>query len=195
LHTPASGNRFVIGITCVTLMDSADEPLDVSALVDVSPITLPEENMQKRLLAIAVLLSINFAASLGLAANAPALVSQGKTAREAATITVVKAFAAAWNDPDKAAEYLSDKASVRMEEDKPALIGRKAFIDAVKPYIAQGEHFSVRHLEIFARGPVVVTHRIDTVSTPGKPDASYDIVGVFVVKDGKIIEWSDYLNK
>jgi limonene-1,2-epoxide hydrolase len=132
---------------------------------------------------------------LGRAANAPAMAPQSKTAGDAANIAVVKAFAAAWNDPDKAAGYLSDKAVLRMEEDKPAVVGPKAFLDAIKPYLAQGQHFSIRYLEIFARGPVVVTHRIDTVSAQGKPDAPYEIVGVFVVKDGKIVEWTDFLDK
>jgi limonene-1,2-epoxide hydrolase len=151
--------------------------------------------MQKVTWAIAASVFISFGPSLATAANAPVLVPESKTASEAANIAVVKAFTSDFNDPDKGAEYLADKAVLRMEEGKPALTGRKAFLDAIKPYIAQGQHFSVRYLEIFARGPVVVTRRIDTIQIAGKPDAPYEIVGIFVVKDGKITEWTDFLNK
>ena len=50
----------------------------------------------------------------------------------------MKAFTGAWADPVKAAEYLSDKAVIRMEEDKPALTGRKPFIDAWQAYFKTG---------------------------------------------------------
>jgi limonene-1,2-epoxide hydrolase len=151
--------------------------------------------MRKVLLAVALAPLLGLTPLLGAAANSPATVAESKTADEAARIAVVKAFAAAWNDPDKAAQYLSEQASVRMEEDKPAIVGRKGFIDGAKLYVAQGQHFSVRFVEIFARGPVVVTHRIDTVGAAGKADVPYDVVGVFVVKDGKIVQWDDYINK
>jgi limonene-1,2-epoxide hydrolase len=151
--------------------------------------------MPKLSWAIAVSLLIGFVPSLGMAANAPASVPESKTATDVANIAVVKAFTAEFNTPEKGAEYLSDKAVLRMEEGKPAITGRKAFVDAVKPYIAQGQHFSIRYLEVFARSPVVVTHRVDTIQVAGKPDESYEIVGIFVVKDGKIVEWSDYLSK
>ena len=49
-------------------------------------------------------------------------------------------------------------------------------------------------LEIFAKGPVVVTSRVDTVKAPGKPDQVYKIAGVFIVKGGKITEWTDFLD-
>ena len=44
-----------------------------------------------------------------------------------------------------------------------------------------------------ASGAVVVTSRVDTVKTPGKPDQVYKIAGVFIVKGGKITEWTDFL--
>ena len=151
--------------------------------------------MRKFILMMALSPLIGLAPAMGMAGDAPASVSESKTASDLANIALVKAFVAAWNDPDHAAQYLSDKAVVRMEENKPALVGRRAYADAVKPYLALGQHFSVRYLEIFARGPLVVTRRIDTIEAPGKTDAAYELVGVFVVKDGKIIEWSDFAAK
>jgi limonene-1,2-epoxide hydrolase len=43
-----------------------------------------------------------------------------------------------------------------------------------------------------ATGPLVVTRRTDVVLVPGKPNAVYEIAGVFLVKNGKIREWVDY---
>ena len=40
-----------------------------------------------------------------------------------------------------------------------------------------------------------MNRRIDTMKTAGKPDQVFKVVGVFVVKDGKIVEWADYLEK
>jgi limonene-1,2-epoxide hydrolase len=37
--------------------------------------------------------------------------------------------------------------------------------------------------------------RNDTLKTEGKPDQVFPVVGVFLVKDGKITEWTDYLDK
>ena len=44
-------------------------------------------------------------------------------------------------------------------------------------------------------GPVVMNKRIDTMKTAGKPDQVFPVVGVFIVKKGKITEWTDYLDK
>jgi len=41
-------------------------------------------------------------------------------------------------------------------------------------------------------GPVVVVSRTDTRKEEGKPDKPVPAVGVFAVKNGKIVEWSDY---
>jgi limonene-1,2-epoxide hydrolase len=45
---------------------------------------------------------------------------------------------------------------------------------------------------VFQRGDFVMTSRIDTEITPGKPNREWQVVGVFVVKDGKIREWTDF---
>jgi limonene-1,2-epoxide hydrolase len=151
--------------------------------------------MRTGFLAIAISLVLGATPLFATPENAPLKIAESRTERDAADIAVVKAFIDAWSDPDKAAEYLSVKASLRMEEDKPALIGPKAFVDAWKGFFKAGVHLSVKFHEIFARGPVVITHRTDTVLAEGKPDQPYDVVGVFVVKDKKIVEWTDYLSK
>src|SRR4029450_10911426 len=41
--------------------------------------------------------------------------------------------------------------------------------------MVEGQSVDVKMLEVFAKGPVVVTSRIDTVKAPGKPDQVYKI--------------------
>ena len=117
------------------------------------------------------------------------------TATERANLKVVAEFMSTWNTPDVAVGHLSENASVRMVEDQPAAVGRAAVAGAFKSFLVPGVRVEVEVLETTVHGPVVVNSRIDTVKTEGKPDEIYPVTGVFVVKNGKIVEWSDYLLK
>jgi limonene-1,2-epoxide hydrolase len=110
-------------------------------------------------------------------------------AAEKANVKVVDTLCMAFNEPEKMAAILSDDAAVRMFEDKPAIVGPKAFLDEVKKIADPKVKYEVQVHEVFAKGPVVVNVRSDIAKTQGKPDQS----GVFVVKGGKIKEWSDYI--
>ena len=48
-------------------------------------------------------------------------------------------------------------------------------------------------LDTAAAGPIVINHRVDRFMT-SRP-LTWEGVGVFFVKDGKIKEWSDYTIK
>ncbi len=111
-----------------------------------------------------------------------------------ANVKVVDDFIKAWNDPDKAVTYLADDASVRMEEDKPAVVGPTAVGAVFKSFMTPGVTISVKIHSTMAEGPVVTNIRTDTLKTKGKPDQAFKVVGVFVVKGGKIKEWTDYLD-
>ncbi|MBK7949239.1 MAG: nuclear transport factor 2 family protein [Deltaproteobacteria bacterium] len=129
----------------------------------------------------------------GLAPRAEADVAGNKTER--ANVKVVDDFIAAWSDPDKAATFLAPEASVRMEEDKPAIVGQKAVADAFKGFMKPGVTLHVKTLRTTVHGPVVLNKRVDTLKTKDQPDQVFPVVGVFVVKNGKIVEWTDYLDK
>ena len=81
-----------------------------------------------------------------------------------------------------------------MEEDKPAIVGPAAVAAAFKGFMGPGVTLSVKILTSKSNGPVVVNTRVDTMKTAGKPDQAFKVVGVFVVKKGKIKEWTDYLD-
>ena len=122
-------------------------------------------------------------------------VMAGKSAAEKANVKVVNEFIAAWSNPDKAATFLAPEASVRMVEDQPAIVGQKAVADAFKGFMTPGVTLTVKTLRTTVHGPVVMNKRIDTMKTAGKPDQVFPVVGVFIVKNGKITEWTDYLDK
>ncbi len=130
--------------------------------------------------------------TLGFAIQAMA--AEGN-ATEKANVKVVDAFIAAWSDPDKAVTFLAPEASVRMVEDQPAVVGQKAIGDAFKGFLTPGVTLKVKTLRTTVHGPVVMNKRVDTMKTEGKPDQVFPVVGVFVVKNGKITEWTDYLDK
>jgi len=120
------------------------------------------------------------------------------SANEKANSKLVKDFCLGWMaknyDADREmAKFLAANSSVRMEEDKPPVIGPAAVAAEMKGFTSSGQTIDVKMLEIFAKGPVVVTSRIDTVKAPGKPDQVFKVAGVFIVKNGKITEWTDYI--
>jgi limonene-1,2-epoxide hydrolase len=115
------------------------------------------------------------------------------TATEKANVKVVETLCNAFNEPEKMAATLGDGAAVRMVEDKPAVIGPKMFLEEVKKIADPKVKYGVQIHETFARGPLVANVRTDTAVTQGKPDQAFKVVGVFIVKNGKIVEWTDYI--
>jgi limonene-1,2-epoxide hydrolase len=148
---------------------------------------LDMSNLRRLVAAIAVVALI----TLGLAARVTAV----DGAIEKANVKVVDDFIAAWSDPDKAVTYLAPEASVRMVEDQPPVVGQPAIAAAFKGFMTPGVTLGVETLQTTVHGPVVMNKRIDTLKTDGKPDQVFPVVGVFVVKNGKITEWVDYLDK
>jgi limonene-1,2-epoxide hydrolase len=136
------------------------------------------------------------------ALGAVAAVTLGKTAiaaeeKKSDTKTnekIVNDFIGAWNDPNKAVTFLADNCAVRMEEDKPAITGPANVAAAFKGFMGHGEKVDVKILNTYAEGPLVTNKRADTLTTLGKPPQRFPMVGVFIVKKGKIIEWTDYLD-
>jgi limonene-1,2-epoxide hydrolase len=117
------------------------------------------------------------------------------SAEEKANVKVVDDFIASFNDPAKLATFFSNDASIRMVDEKPAVIGPKAFLEEVKKISNPGDKFEVVTHDKWAKGPMVVNSRTDIVKSPGKPDMPIKIAGFFIVRNGKITEWTDYIVK
>ncbi len=137
------------------------------------------------------------AGSLGLLSFSGGAAAAALTPTETANIEIIAAFLKAWGDPAadgaKVAAPVADDCVIRMDETKPPLMGKAAGIAAIDGYFARGLRFDIKVHQTFAKGPVVASWRTDVVIDHGKPGATFDAVGVYVLKDGKIHEWSDYM--
>jgi limonene-1,2-epoxide hydrolase len=125
--------------------------------------------------------------AIGIAARAEAV---PMTAGEQANVQVVNDFCAAWpsHDVNKVMAFFVDAVVYRMSETMEPARGRDAVMTRIKGIIDRVDRFDV--LDTFARGPMVVNERIDRFS--GFALKAWHGVGVFFIKDGKIVEWYDY---
>jgi len=111
---------------------------------------------------------------------------------EQANIKIVKDFCAAWSTRDlaKILPHLSDDCVYRMTETTPPANGHDGVIQRLGTWVKDSSLIEFRILDSMAAGPIVINHRIDRFLT-AQP-LTWEGVGVFFVKDGKIKEWSDY---
>ena len=134
------------------------------------------------------------AAGLGAAATAAAFAAPveaaEQTATEKANIQVVKDFCAAFpsHDLDRIVGFFAESGSYRMTETMEPSKGREALIARLKTIINNVTQFEI--LDTWARGPMVINERIDRFTNFQLK--SWHGVGVFLVKEGKIVEWYDY---
>ncbi len=142
------------------------------------------------------------AAGLGVAAaatlNRQAAAAVEQTAAEAANIQLVKTFCKSWGDGDYDSEklvntFMSDDCIVRFGDTVPPASGRAAVIGLFKTFLDNGQKYNLKIQDIFARGVVVVTSRIDSTIKDDKSTHPTAVVGVFVIRDNRIKEWSDYV--
>jgi limonene-1,2-epoxide hydrolase len=80
------------------------------------------------------------------------------------------------------------------EKDTPA-VGNAAAIEKLQSLFSKGERYKIIVHHWFAEGPVVVTSRDDITFIAGKAATPFHVVGVFVLRNGKIARWEDYENK
>jgi limonene-1,2-epoxide hydrolase len=116
---------------------------------------------------------------------------------QAANLRTVRSFCAAWGlerpDPRRIVmEFMTADCRVRLTESQPASVGQAAVIALMTPFVAQGEHYDLRIVESFARGPVVVTYRMDSAVSATRTVGPEPVVGVFRLAGGRIQEWIDY---
>ena len=114
------------------------------------------------------------------------------TDAEKANVKVVTDFCAAWSSRDLARTlpFLATDCVYRMTETTAPVSGHDGVTDRLKPTVDRSERVEFRVLETFAAGPIVINRRIDQFVS-SRP-LTWEGVGVFFVKDGKIREWSDY---
>jgi limonene-1,2-epoxide hydrolase len=112
------------------------------------------------------------------------------TSAERANVQVVNDFCAAWpsHDLQEVTSFFADDGSYRMSERQEPSKGRQAVTEKINSFLGNVVKFEV--LETFARGPMVFNERIDHFQNLNIK--SWHGVGVFFLRDGKIVEWYDY---
>ncbi len=139
---------------------------------------------------------------LGAAAGFGALMTLGSagevhaaelTDAEKANAKLVGDFCAAWatRDLTKILPFLAEDSAYRMSETTPVATGHAGVRERLGSWIESSQQIDFKILETFAKGPMVVNHRVDRFVSTTRP-LTWEGVGVFFVKDGKIKEWFDY---
>jgi len=129
-------------------------------------------------------------ASLGIAAFATRAQAAEWTPAEKANVDAVNAFCAAWpsHDVAKIMSFFADPCAYRVTETQEPAKGREAVTAKIASFVDRVQEFKV--LDTFAKGPMVFNERIDSFASGAL--RSWHGVGVFFLKDGKIVEWYDY---
>jgi limonene-1,2-epoxide hydrolase len=113
---------------------------------------------------------------------------------EKANVKLVNAFIGSWYEPAKVLfSLIAPDGVCRTSDTLPSVVGPAGAKEEWERYLTAADRVEVDIHETFCRGPVVTNVRTDVVKTPGKPDRVFEIVGVFLLKDGKIKEWTDHI--
>lgn len=134
-------------------------------------------------------------AGIGMAAAlAPGSAAAAEpTAAEKANMKVVTDFCLAFSgdDVEKLMSFMADPCSYRVTEARDPVKGFAAVKEQIAGLVKNADRFEI--LDTWARGPMVFNERIDYFAANGPiPLKSWRGVGVFFVKDGKIVEWQDF---
>jgi len=115
--------------------------------------------------------------------------AQAGNAKDTA-VRIVTDFCAAVSKLDPAAmrPFFADDIVYRMTEATPPIVGVEKVLETYTKLNATSIEFKV--LETQALGAIVINRRVDRFVSPRS--FTWEGVGVFFVKDGKIKEWSDY---
>ena len=128
-----------------------------------------------------------------LAAGAPLFAQQQLSDAERANIRVVNDYCAAFKTHDLAriGSFLAENAVWRPDNGSFATgmpaVGREAILARIGRFIDRIVDFEV--VQSFATGTVVMNERFDRFM----PERSLHLAGVFYMKEGKILEWTDFL--
>ncbi len=144
-----------------------------------------------------VLTGLGAALSLGIATSKPAFAQEPDRALETEKEKIVNDFCAAWSLRDAAQllPYLDETVEYHMFEGAPPISGLEMFQSRLQPFMADMREIEWEILRSTVMGDIVLNERIDHfLRKEGSeaPDNHFHIVGVFLIRDGKIKYWKDY---
>jgi len=128
-------------------------------------------------------------AAVGLGSGSR-LEAAGMSAGERVNVDIVNGFCSAWpgHDVPRIMSFFAENCAYRMTETMKPNEGRDAVTSRITSLAPTVERFEV--LDTWAKGPMVFNERVDHFSSGQLK--SWHGVGVFFLKDGKIVEWYDY---
>ena|SRR5262245_47652099 len=123
----------------------------------------------------------------------PAALAAAATAEENQNVKVVVDFCKAWatHDIDQLIPFIGENCAIRWSERSQWISGRDAVIARMKQLLDTTERVELEIVETYPKGSLVLNERIDRTARQGQVN-SHRLSGIFFVKGGKIIEWSDY---
>ena len=117
------------------------------------------------------------------------------TPEEQRNIAIAREFNTCWSDRDcdRLLTLLDKEVAYMVYEGGPVHVGHAAVEGAVRPFLAKYERVEFEIVRMSAIGPVVSHERTENYYGPGgKLDTHFHVVGLLVIKDGKIVLWRDY---
>lgn len=133
------------------------------------------------------------AGAMALAAITSSASAAELTTEEQTNVELVNEFCATWPSHNLSVimGFFADDSAYRMTETTELADGRDAVSARIQTIINNVDRFEV--LDTFARGPMVINERIDYFSD--FTIKTWRGVGVFFIRDGKIVDWYDYTIK
>ena len=97
-------------------------------------------------------------------------------------------------DPEALRPYLADDA-VYQNTGMPAAKGVDGVLENLSGQFAMfPDSYAYRLVNIAAEGDVVLTERLDMLNGADGTVHGVPVMGTFVVRDGKIVRWTDYFD-
>ena len=141
-----------------------------------------------------------FLGALAMAARPKSSAAAETTDAEKANLKIVHDMVATWDavagsdplDISRLSPFFAGDCAFRLRPtDTTATRGLDVVEAAIKRGTANGQKIHHELLESFAKGPVVAIEKLNQFITPEKTRTSH-VVAVFLLKDGKIAEWTEY---
>lgn len=104
-------------------------------------------------------------------------------------------FFESWStlDVNRIAEFVSDDIVYQFIDGMPTINGKTAFIRFVTEYLRKQQKVEWIFRDFQVIGNLAINQRVYRYeSESGTPDANFKVVGLFILKDGRIAEWRDY---
>jgi limonene-1,2-epoxide hydrolase len=145
-------------------------------------------------------LPTSFLGALVMSALPKVLQASETTDGEKANLKVVTDMVATWDivaasdplDLARLSPYFADDCAFRLRPtDSTPTRGLEVVEAAIKRGTVNGQKIHHELLERFAKGPIVVTEKLNQFIAAEKTRTSH-VVAVFLIKDGKIAEWTEY---